>query len=159
MSAVKAPTEVEKEMNSFKKSLLQTDTNKVTKDNVLDAEEAIIRYCQIKTFPQQIATLCKGQAVKRTSSLFKLNPVLEQGILRVGGRLSRAALPEESKRPAILNKDLHVTKLILREIHENLAHCGRNHVLSKLRTKYWVPGANSAIRKILAKCIVCRRMH
>lgn len=159
LSAVKAPPEVEKEMKSFRESLLQSDTDKVTLDNILDAEEAIIRYCQAKTFPKEIAALSKGQAVKKTSSLCKLNPVLEQGIIRVGGRLSRAALPEESKRPAILNKDLHVTKLILREIHENLAHCGRNHVLSKLRTKYWVPGANSAIRKILAKCIVCRRMH
>ncbi|KAK7884419.1 hypothetical protein WMY93_027542 [Mugilogobius chulae] len=80
-------------------------------------------------------------------------------ILRVGGRLSRAALPEESKRPAILNKDHYVTKLIIREVHENLAHGGRNHVLSKLRTKYWIPSANTAIRHILSKCIVCRRKH
>lgn len=68
-------------------------------------------------------------------------------------------MPEESKQPAILDKDLHVAKLILREIHENLGHSGRNHVLSKLRSKYWIPGANSTIRRILSKCHVCRRSH
>ncbi|KAL4009499.1 hypothetical protein ACER0C_003351 [Sarotherodon galilaeus] len=159
LSAVKAQPEVERDMKGFKDSLFQGDTNKLTVENLAKAEEAIIRYCQRKTFPKEITALSKGQGVKRTSSLFKLSPVLEQGILRVGGRLSRAALPEESKRPAILNKDLHITKLILREIHENLAHCGHNHVISKLRTKFWVPGANSAVRKILARCIACRREH
>ncbi|XP_025766185.1 uncharacterized protein LOC112847853 [Oreochromis niloticus] len=159
LSAVKAQPEVERDMKGFKDSLFQGDTNKLTVENLAKAEEAIIRYCQRKTFPKEITALSKGQGVKRTSSLFKLSPVLEQGILRVGGRLSRAALPEESKRPAILNKDLHITKLILREIHENLAHCGRNHVISKLRTKFWVPGANSAVRKLLARCIACRRAH
>lgn len=159
LCAVKTQPEVERDMEGFKDSLFQGDTNKLTVENLAKAEEAIIRYCQRKTFPKEISALSKGQGVKRTSSLFKLSPVLEQGILRVGGRLSRAALPEEAKRPAILSKDLHVTKLILREIHENLAHSGRNHVISKLRTKFWVPGANSAVRKILARCIACRREH
>ncbi|KAL3987991.1 21S rRNA GM methyltransferase [Sarotherodon galilaeus] len=147
LSAVKAQPEVERDMKGFKDSLFQGDTNKLTVENLAKAEEAIICYCQRRTFSKEITALSKGQGVKRTSSLFKLSPVLEQGILR------------ESKRPAILNKDLHVTKLILREIHENLAHCGRNHVISKLRTKFWVPSANAAVRKILARCIACRRAH
>lgn len=33
--------------------------------------------------------------------MHKLNPVLRDGILSVGGRLSRAAMPEEAKHPAI----------------------------------------------------------
>ncbi|KAK7882611.1 hypothetical protein WMY93_028785 [Mugilogobius chulae] len=159
LHATKSQPEVEKEMISFKKSLFQTDTNKLTVNDLTAAEQEIIRYCQAKAFGKELVALKLGQGIKRNSSIFKLNPVLEQGILRVGGRLSRAALPEESKRPAILNKDHHVTKLIIREVHENLAHGGRNHVLSKLRTKYWIPSANTAIRHILSKCIVCRRKH
>ncbi|KAK7896104.1 hypothetical protein WMY93_021429 [Mugilogobius chulae] len=159
LHATKSQPEVEKEMISFKKSLFQTDTNNLTVNDLTAAEQEIIRYCQAKAFGKELVALKLGQGIKRNSSIFKLNPVLEQGILRVGGRLSRAALPEESKRPAILNKDHHVTKLIIREVHENLAHGGRNHVLSKLRTKYWIPSANTAIRHILSKCIVCRRKH
>lgn len=103
--------------------------------------------------------LQRGQYVKKSSSLYKLNPVLHDGIIRVGGRLSRAIMPEESKQPAILHKGLHITTLIIREIHENLGHSGRNHVLSKLQPKYWIPGATSAIRRILSKCLLCRRAH
>ena len=32
-------------------------------------------------------------------------------------------------------------------------------MLSSLRQRYWIPGASTAIRKILAKCIVCRHLH
>ena len=68
-------------------------------------------------------------------------------------------MPEEVKHPAILPKDLHVTELILRDIHENVGHSGRNYVLSKLRLKYWIPGAHAAIRRVLSKCVACRRSH
>lgn len=79
--------------------------------------------------------------------------------MRVGGRLSRAAMPEELKQPAILPKDHHVAVLLLRKIHEDTGHTGRNHVFSKLRQKYWIPSANAAIRKILSKCVTCHRLH
>lgn len=159
LNTSKTPPEVEKEMRTFKSSVLCANSHRLTMEDLTEAEQEIIRYCQRKTFSEEISALQRREGMKRSSSLFKLNPVLQDGILRVGGRLSRSALPEESKRPAILDKNLHVTKLILREIHENLGHSGRNHVLSKLRTKYWIPGANSAIRRILSKCIICRRSH
>ncbi|MGH0117086.1 UNVERIFIED_CONTAM: hypothetical protein FKN15_030931 [Acipenser sinensis] len=147
---------LDKEMQSFKASL---DKRNVTVKDLKDAELEIIRYSQRKKFPEEISTLQKGESVKKSSHIYKLNPVLQDGVLRVGGRLSRAAMPEESKHPAILSKDLHVAELILREIHQDVGHSGRNHMLSKLRLNYWIPGANAAIRRVLSKCVVCRRFH
>lgn len=37
--------------------------------------------------------------------------------------------------------------------------CGRNYMLAMLRQKYWIPQANSAVRRIISKCIVCRRLN
>lgn len=73
------------------------------------------------------------------------------------GRLKRAALPLETKHPAILGKDMHVATLILRHIHHQLGHAGRNHMVSRLRQKYWIINANSAARRILYECVTCRR--
>lgn len=64
--------------------------------------------------------------MKKNSQLFKLSPVLEDGILRVGGRLSTAALREDVKHPAILTKELHVSDVLLRHIHGDIqgtAYC------------------------------------
>ena len=81
----------------------------------------------------RIYSLQKGENVKGNSHIYKLNPVLDDGVLRVGGRLSKAAMPGESKHPVILAKDLHISDLILRHIHQQIGYAGRNHMLSKLR--------------------------
>lgn len=120
------------------------------------AEKEIIRYSQTVMFPEEIKALQQGKTVKRSSALYKLSPVLQDKILRVGGRLSRSSMPEESKHPAILAKDHPVSHLILRSIHSDVGHSGRNHMLSKLREKYWIPKAQTAIRKILSQCTVCK---
>ena len=83
-------------------------------------------------FPEEVKTLQQGKVVKRSSALYKLSPVLQDQILSVGVRLSKSAMPEESKHPAILAKGHHVSNLILRSIHVELGHSGRNHMLSRL---------------------------
>lgn len=128
-------------------------------DDLTEAEEEIIHHCQRKKFQEEISSLQRGDSVKRSSHIYKLNPILEDEVLRVGGRLNRAAMPEESKHPAILAKDLQVSELILQEVHEEVGHSGCNHVLSKLCLKYWFPNASATIRRVLSKCTVCQRLH
>ncbi|KAL9964793.1 hypothetical protein ACROYT_G028478 [Oculina patagonica] len=100
----------------------------------------------------------KKMVLKKTSSLTRLDPFVHEELLRVGGRLSRANdLSEETKHPVILPRKSHVTNLIIQHLHERLAHAGRGHTLAKLREKYWIPGANAAVRHIIANCVTCRR--
>ncbi|XP_024123270.2 uncharacterized protein LOC112143483 [Oryzias melastigma] len=68
------------------------------------------------------------------------------------------ALQKDAKHPVILPKDHHVSTLILRGIHQETGHSGRNYTLSRLREKFWIPQADSAIRKILSKCVTCKRV-
>lgn len=67
-------------------------------------------------------------------------------------------MPEERKHPIILSKDQHIATLILRHIHQQLGHSGRNHMLSQLRKKYWIIKGNAAARKIISSCGHCRRL-
>ena len=129
-------------------------------DDLETAEKCIICFCQRQIFPEEMTRLeMAPSGVKRSSPLYKLDPVMEDGILRVGGRLDRSAMPQKSKHPIILSKNMHISSLILRQIHENVGHNGRNHVLSQLRQKYWITGANAAVRKIISKCVECRRVR
>ena len=131
----------------------------LTVEELATAEMAIIRFCQKKKFADEISSLRRGMNVKRTSHIHKLNPILDNDVLRVGGRLDRAAMPEEVKHPVILSKEFHISDLILRHIHGQVGHGGRNHMLSRLRQKYWIPGATVAIRRIMSRCVVCRRIN
>ena len=124
-----------------------------------NAEMAILQFCQGQGFPQEISCLQKGmQNINSNSAIFRLDPFLDNGSLRVGGRLSKMAMPSEQKHPAILPKDHHVSKLVLLHIHHETGHGGRNVMLSRLRQRYWIPCANSLARKVIYKCTTCRRV-
>lgn len=73
------------------------------------AETAIVCFCQKKRFPDEMTSLQKGGTVKRNSHLYRLDPILEEGVLRVRGRLKRAAMPDEARHPVILAMDVHIT--------------------------------------------------
>ncbi len=145
--------------DEMEKTKVQCDKRELSVEELKKAELDIICYCQRQRYPDEFSILQKGEQVKRNSHIYKLNPVLEDGVLRVGGRLSRAAMPEEAKHPAILAKDFHISSIILKHIHEEVGHRGRNYMLSRLRQKYWIPGASVAIRKILSKCVICKRLQ
>lgn len=133
---------------------------KLTLEDILEAEVAIIRYCQQQKFGEEIAALSSGrETVSRRSSIYRLSPVWEDNLLRVGGRLSRGAMPEEVKHPLILFKDQHIATLILRHVHQRLGHSGRNHTLAKVRKRFWITSANAAVRKIINECSFCRRYN
>ena len=100
----------------------------------------------------------KKMVLKKTSSIARLDPFVHEGLLRVAGRLSQADdLPEERRHPVILPRKSRVTNLIIQHAHERLAHAGRGHTLAKLREKYWIPGANAAVRHLISNCVTCRR--
>lgn len=147
---------IQNQMKSFKESY---KTTHISLEDLDKAEQSIIRFCQKEKFSEEIASLKKGQSVKRSSPLYKLNPILQDDILRVGGRMSRAAMPEDGKQPIILSKDFHIAELILQQIHKETGHGGRNHMLSELRQRFWLTSANAAIRKVCGRCVICRRLH
>lgn len=92
-------------LQQFKASLT---IQRLNTEDMANAEKAIICFVQRQSFQEEMASLEKG-TVRRTSPLVKLDPVVVDGVLRVGGRLSRAALPEEAKHPAILLKASHIS--------------------------------------------------
>ncbi len=123
------------------------------------AEKAVVAFTQRQAFPNEMAKLkTPPNYVQRKSTIYKLDPSFQNGLLRVGGRLSNARMSESMKHPIILPKQSHISNLLLRHIHERYGHCGRNYVLAQLRRKYRIISGNTAARKVISKCVTCRRL-
>lgn len=131
----------------------------LTFEQLMMAEKEIIWYSQSQCFPNEIRALCGNKPFKKSSQLYRLDPLLQDGILRVGGWLDRSAMLVDTKHPVILSKHSRVAMLILNDIHEKIGHCGRNYMLSQLRQRFWIPQTTSAFRKLISKCTVCRRLR
>ncbi|XP_070535105.1 uncharacterized protein [Ptychodera flava] len=104
-----------------------------------------------------MALLQRKKQVRRYSPLYKLDPILDKGIIRVGGRLERASVSPDSKHPIVLPKDSPLSTIIPQETHKEVGHLGRNSMLAKLREKYWILRAPTAIRNLVTKCVICRK--
>ncbi|CAG2192602.1 unnamed protein product [Mytilus edulis] len=145
-------------MTLVKESNSKDYTKRISLQELKDAEHSILVYVQRQEFTDEINTLSGNKTVKATSNIRKLDPVLDGDLLRVGGRLIESNMPEKCKHPIILPKGHHISELILRQIHIDLQHSGRNHLLAHLRETYWLINAPSAVRKLISKCVVCRRL-
>lgn len=86
--------------------------------------------------------LKKVVAKTRNCRLYKLNPLLdEEGILRVGGRLSQATLHPYVKYPVILPKNSHLSALLIKHFHEKVHHQRHGMTMNELRANKMVdPG-------------------
>ncbi|KAL2089190.1 hypothetical protein ACEWY4_016089 [Coilia grayii] len=148
---------VKEQMITCKKNL---EKKMLTVEDLSRAEMEVVKYSQRQTYAEEIQVLQQGKSyVKRNSSIFKLDPYLQDGVLRVGGRLNRSAMPEEAKHPALLYKQHRIAHLILHHIDLETGHGGKNHVLARLRQRYWIPKANAAVRTMISQCNLCRRLH
>ena len=126
---------------------------RLTVADLRDAELAIFRYVQKTSFAQECATLEVSGCVRSGSSLAPLDPVFVNGLIRVGGRLTNTPLSESQKHPVILPKCHHVVDLIVQQVHEQVGHAGREHVLAELRSQVWVLKSSSAVRRVLSRCL------
>ena len=116
-----------------------------------------VRYEQMVNFSLEAKALAAGRPVKVSSSLQRLNPMLQDGILVVGGRLEHATLETRTKHPMILPSHSRYTTLLIQDVHEQSGHQGLHYVLGLLRGKYWIIHGNKAVRKVLRNCIHCSK--
>ena len=126
-----------------------------------EAENVIFRWLHRTWFPEEIEYLSDPakHRVSSSSSLISLDPKVEDGILKVGGRMSKSHFSLSVKHPIILPKKSHVTSLLIRRTHVALGHAGRNHVLAAIRQRFWVVKGNSAVRREISTCVTCRRLR
>jgi len=145
----------------------------LTVQDLLKAEFAILKFVQSSAFSDKIHALeeleknpvgnrpkgHKKTSAKNNSPIRCLDPFLDKGILRVGGRLRRADLPYETKHPIILPRKNHVTSLLIHHVHKRLGHAGRCHVIANVREKYWIVKVNAAVHQVISKWVFCRRNY
>lgn len=80
----------------------------------------IIRLTQGEASPVELAALTDNKDIPKNSSLIKFNPVLDEDIIRIGGRLNHAQLDSGEKNPIILLRQSHVSVPLVRHYHNHM---------------------------------------
>lgn len=131
-----------------------------------NAETEILKHVQRQCFREEYDLLNQvnqqtntreQKVLKKSSSILKLDPMLGDALIRVGGRLRRAPINSDAKHPVILPKNHHVVKLIVKYYHHMSGHSGLEYTLSLARQRFWIIKARPTVRRILNECFSCRK--
>lgn len=158
--AVRAVARLKRCIREFK--TVQPRTNDATSlEERKEAEIAIIKLVQKDAFAEDIQRikLQKEGTLNKHNSLRKLNAFLDKnGVLRVGGRLSKSSLHHDVKHPVILPKKSHVSALLVKHHHERVHHQGRGITMNELRANgVWILRSGNMVSSHIYKCVKCRR--
>lgn len=133
-------------------------TGVLSADERNSALNIIIKLIQASEFDKEIHELTKHSSINIRSKLLALTPFVENGILKVGGRISKSSLTHEQKHPILLPTNAHFTNLIIREKHLEMKHAGIQTTLYSIREQYWLLDGRNAVRKIIRQCVLCSRL-
>ena len=137
-------------------------------DEINKTEKEILKFIQRQSFGEELSRLDEQEEVnesndlksakerkpqiKKSSAIYRFDPMKLGGLLYVGGRLREASSPYPAKHQIILPNKSHVVDLIVRYYHLMSGHSGLEHVLSMVRGKYWILKARTAVRRVLIDC-------
>ncbi|UYV76893.1 hypothetical protein LAZ67_14002313 [Cordylochernes scorpioides] len=132
-------------LGKLKKQSTETGPLKVSELDL--AEKKLIRMIQEKV------SIEKSNATKSFKILKNTD-----GLWCVESKLLHGQVPEEFKTPIILPGDHPFVEQLIWEVHLKNGHVGVQFILSKLREKFWIIRGRKTIKKIISKCIACKRL-
>lgn len=124
------------------------------------AEMLWIKTVQTASFAKELEFLQSKRGTFPPVYVTQFNLFLnDQQIIRCKGRVSNAPLSEESKNPILLPSKHPLTNLIIQDVHSKIKHSGIKDTLTTIRERFWVPRGREAVKRILRKCVTCRRVE
>ena len=129
--------------------------------NVKAAEVFLLKNSQLRSFPAEVKLLSATppQPLSNSNKLLCFNPFMgTDGLLHIGGRLSKAPMPDHQRHPVIISSHDIFTSLLFKFYHVVLSHCGPTLLLAHAGENYHVVGARQLARKICKQYVPCRKV-
>ena len=132
---------------------------KISVEDMKSAERAHFEIrVQRKAFAAELKAIREKRPIPASSEIRGLVTKSDDGLLRVDGRLRNSSTTDEAKHPIVLPEH-HVTRSIIREVHEKNGHVGSNHTLSVLRRRFYLLRGYKQVRNVLKSCVKCVKHH
>ncbi|XP_072936553.1 uncharacterized protein [Epargyreus clarus] len=125
-------------------------------DRIKEAEKILLRRSQEESFQDEVRCVKKMKPFEKNSRLKKLDVVMEDGLLRLRGRIDAARHTRQDKKPVVLDSKHHITRLLIAYYHEVFNHGNHATVINELRQRYWILGLRSAVRATVHRCQWCK---
>jgi len=132
----------------FRQIALRTDgrSGNLTALELEAARSYWIQAVQGEYFAAEFQVLRENMPLPDGSKIARFNPLLDEGLIRLGGRLHFAKLSREQCHPLLLDGRHDFTKLLILQTHIRLHHLGVRIILAELREEFWILHAQQTIK-------------
>ena len=128
-------------------------------DEIDYAETCWIRTIQAISFANEIDFLRNAnQSKPRRVEQFALF-LEEKLILRCHGRINNSTVPLTNKKPILLPSRHPFVDLLIRHTHERVKHSAVTNTLTTLRESFWILKGRQAVKRVLKRCVTCRKLE
>ena len=128
----------------------------VTPAQATHIRNLFIKREQLLYLGDEIRTLEEGKELHKSHKIHDLYPFVEDGLLKVGGRLAASnSLTDQQKYPAIVPAESPLSELLISHAHKTLFHGTKQGVLAVLRRKYWIVKASQKVKNHIRNCTTC----
>ncbi|XP_075151025.1 uncharacterized protein LOC142225133 [Haematobia irritans] len=141
----------------LRKNTIPIISSRVSFSELQNVKRKLVIVTQKAYFSEEYFQLANGRPIHRNSNLLNLNPFIdEEGLMRIGGRLSNAnVLSFNEKHPIILPYNCKFSQLLAYFIHEITLHGGIQLMLRVLRSEFWIPRSKNMIKYVIGHCKIC----
>ena len=88
--------------NDYSEKRHSLSLHNLSVSEISEAESWLVTSVQGESYKEELAALKANKPVKGSSSLAKLDPFLEDGVIRIGGRIRHSSFPYSLKHPIVL---------------------------------------------------------
>lgn len=94
---------------------------------IRSAEKMVLQLIQKVHFDADYERLKNNEELDKKSNLLSLTPFLDNGVMRLRGRIENAQVSYEQKHPVILPSKSIITHLLIEQAHRTLVQVHKPH--------------------------------
>ena len=121
---------------------------------------SVVKADQMVHFEAEFKAHSNGESINSKSSLAPLYPFMDNGIIRVGGRLAHGySMTDDQRFPLLASHRSKLVTLAINDAHKRTLHGGPTATVAEMRRQIWVTQAMKKASACIKKCITCFRFN
>ena len=120
-----------------------------------------MHHVQSEYYDQEIKILKRGSQLPETFCILRLRPFLDrEGVLRVGGRLTRAEMPYGTRHRCLIPGKHRFATILVDYYHRETRHQGKHITTSKVQQAgYHITEFGSIVKGVVSSCVNCLKLR
>ena len=121
---------------------------------------AVVKADEMVHFEAEFKALSNGESINPKSSIAPLYPFMDNGVIRVGGRLAHGYSMTDNQRFLLLvSHRSKLATLAINDAHKRTLHGGPTATVAEMRRQIWVTQAMKKASACIKKCVTCFRFN